>query len=404
MEHPAPIGSAGTFVIASEASGTQLHTRHLPRDVSFALAIAAAFVFFVADILLPRGATAAIGYALVPALAAGGRRRSFIYWITVACTALAWVGYFLEPPGALWWMSVFDRLMVTMVLWLAMLLVLRRLSVIATLAERTEALEQASDELKRSNAELDRFASVVAHDLRGPLNSIGLVAQVLIASDRKTADSKYDSFLEGIKQEVDNMGRLIRRLLAYGHVGGGTLRVAPCDCGSVLSAVVQSLSATLETSSATVTHDPLPVLPADATLVSELFQNLIENAVKYRGEHPPHVHVCALEQNGECVIAVRDNGIGVSRADSEAIFRPFTQLRRAGGTDGVGLGLATCKRIVERHGGRIWVESPAGGGSTFCFTLGLETTDARARRVTATGSLEGSTKPISAIRSSNSWK
>jgi light-regulated signal transduction histidine kinase (bacteriophytochrome) len=199
----------------------------------------------------------------------------------------------------------------------------------------------------------------------------------LIASERKAADPELEGLLAGIKQGVDKMSRLIRRLLAYGHVGGGALCVAPCDCGAVLSAVVQSLSATLEKSSATVTHDPLPVLPADATLVSELFQNLIENAVKYRGEHPPHVHVCALEQSGECIIAVRDNGIGVNSADSEAIFRPFTQLRGTGDTDGVGLGLATCKRIVERHGGRIWVESPAGGGSTFCFTLAPNATDAR---------------------------
>jgi light-regulated signal transduction histidine kinase (bacteriophytochrome) len=322
---------------------------------------------------LPRGATAAIGYALVPALAAGCGRRSFIYLITAACTVLAWAGYFLERPGALWWMSVFDRLMVTMVLWLAMLLVLRRMTLIATLASRTTELEQATAELSRSNAELDRFASVVAHDLRGPLNGIGLAAQVLMASDGRTADPQYETLLVSIRREVENMGGLIRRLLAYGHIGGGALRLASCDCGAVVSAVVQSLSETLGKNCALVTYDSLPVLSADAILVSELFQNLIENAVKYRSEHPPRIHISAVGSNDEYVIAVQDNGIGINRADAEAVFRPFTQLRRSGGADGVGLGLATCKRIVERHGGRIWVESPAGGGSIFRFTLGPNT-------------------------------
>jgi signal transduction histidine kinase len=374
MQHGAHIGPASDPVVTSETRCSQVLTPHLSRrNVPVALATAAAFVFFVADILVPRGATVAIGYALVPALAGGSGRRSFIFWITAICTVLAWAGYVLEPPDALWWTSAFDRLMVTMVLWLAMLLVSRRLSLIATLGERTTALEQATAELSRSNAELDRFASVVAHDLRGPLNGIGLAAEVLIASERKAADPELEGLLAGIKQGVDKMSRLIRRLLAYGHVGGGALRLARCDCDAVLAAVVRSLSASLEKSGATVTHDPLPALAADEILLAELFQNLIENAVKYRGEHPPRVHVSAVDQNGECIIAVQDNGIGIDRANGDAIFRPFTQLRRTGDAEGVGLGLATCKRIVERHGGRIWVESDDAGGSTFRFTLGPRT-------------------------------
>jgi light-regulated signal transduction histidine kinase (bacteriophytochrome) len=260
-------------------------------------------------------------------------------------------------------------------LWLALLLVLRRLSLIATLAERTAALEQATGELSRSNEELDRFASAVAHDLRGPLNGIALAARVLMRSGGDTADREQTGLLAGIKHEVDNMSRLIQRLLAYAHVGGGALRLAPCDCESVLRVLRRSLSATLENSGAAVTHDPLPIVRADAILVSELFQNLIENALKYCGNDPPHIHISAVDENGESVISVRDNGVGIDSADSEAIFRPFTQLKPTGRGTGIGLGLATCKRIVERHGGRIWVESTAGGGSTFRFTLAPKMTD-----------------------------
>jgi signal transduction histidine kinase len=266
-------------------------------------------------------------------------------------------------------MSVFDRLMITGVLWLALLLVWRRLSLIAALAERTRALERAGEELSRSNEELDRFASVVAHDLRGPLNSIGLVAQILARRAGGSPAAEGGELLASIPGEVDRMSQLIQRLLAYGRVGSGSLRPAACDCDAVLGDVTRSLAATLEGAAGTVTHDPLPAVRADAVLVSALFQNLIENAVKYRSDAPPKVHISAARAGVDVVFAVRDNGIGISAADRETVFRPFAQVKRTDSGAGVGLGLATCKRIVQRHGGRIWVEPSAGRGSTFFFTL-----------------------------------
>lgn len=168
------------------------------------------------------------------------------------------------------------------------------------------------------------------------------------------------------------MGQLIQRLLIYGRVGGGALRPASCDCEAVLSTVLHSLAADLEHGKATVTHDPLPVVLADTVLVSELLQNLIENAVKYRGEHPAHVHLSAFREKRKWVISVRDNGIGMGDPDRETVFEPFRRLHNVNGSGaGLGLGLATCRRIVERHGGTIWVESVPGRGSAFFFTLPL---------------------------------
>src|SRR5688572_5696810 len=201
-----------------------------------AMAVAAAAALFIADILLPRGATPAIGYALVLVLAGGSRRHSVVFGIAVVCTALTWVGFLLEPAGAARWMSVFDRSMVTSVLWLAALLVSRRLSLIEAFAQGARALECANDELSRSNAELDRFASVVAHDLRGPLNGISLVTSLLSQSCRDALDPEKKEWLASIQNEVNGMSQLIERLLAYGRIGCGAVRLSSCDCEAVLSA------------------------------------------------------------------------------------------------------------------------------------------------------------------------
>jgi signal transduction histidine kinase len=171
------------------------------------------------------------------------------------------------------------------------------------------------------------------------------------------------------------MSELIPRQLIYRRVGCGAVRIDRCDGEAILDSVLHRCAALLNSAAATVTHDPLPVVPADAVLMAELLQNLLENAIKYRSPaRPPRIHLSAERQRGEWVLSFRDNGVGIRAADQQAIFRPFTQARRAGtradgGAGGVGLGLATCKRIAERHGGRMWVESVVGEGSTFFVSL-----------------------------------
>jgi signal transduction histidine kinase len=370
MQYAARVGTARRLVGVPAFSPAEVIGRLLPPGrLMSALAVGAVLACFVADTLMPRGATPAIGYALVPVLAAGSRSGSFVLGITAGCAVLTAAGFFLEPAGAAWWMSAFDRVLIGAVLGVALLMVLRRLKLIAALAERNQAMARAAEELARSNEELGRFASVVAHDLRGPLSAIALVTE-LLATTVRDSGAESAEWLAGIRREVDSMTRLIQRLLAYGRVGGGAVRLDSCDCESVLSGVLGSLAATLADARVKVTHDSLPAVTADPVLVAELFQNLIENAVKYRGEDPPHVHVSAVCRQDEWTFSVRDNGVGIGDAHRDAIFQPFTQLAPGGRGTGVGLGLATCKRIVDRHGGRIWVEPTPGGGSTFAFTLG----------------------------------
>ena len=336
---------------------------------------------FIGDLLIPRGATPAIGYCAIPVLAAAARRRDFLIGMTIGCTILTWLGYLFEPPGAAAWTSVFDRAMITGALWLIYELVHRRNVALAALAKQTRELEATQRELERSNAELDGFASMVAHDIRGPLGSIGLFSQLLGQGANSTND--IAEWALSIRREITSLSDLIQRLLSYGRVGGGEVHLMNCDCDSVLNSVRQKLKSLITDSGARVTNDPLPTLPADAILMAELFQNLIENGIKYHSQDPPRIHLSAERCPEGWRFLVRDNGIGIASKDLERIFRPFRQGRPSDARHGVGLGLATCKRIVERHGGAIKAQSTAGRGSTFTFMIPMRT-DAEVTKPAAT--------------------
>jgi signal transduction histidine kinase len=327
-------------------------------------------VFFAADLLLPRGATPAIGYCLALVAAVGARHRGFSIGVAVSCSLLTWAGYFLEPAGAVWWMSAFDRVMVTLVLWGAFVLTTRRVEAAAAVARQTEALEKVKTELERSNGELGTFASVIAHDLRAPLNTIGLLAQMIDDRRSPTSVEERQQSIDAICNEVTHMSTLIQSLLEYGRVGSGGIRLAVCDCEEVLRSVQDNLKSELERLSGRITSGALPSISADPTLMAELFQNLIENSLKYRSDCPPEIHIAAVPCDDGYHFSVRDNGIGIPPGDPKALFEPFRQGRHGPARcGGVGLGLATCKRIVERHGGQIWAEPLPGPGSTFHFII-----------------------------------
>lgn len=330
--------------------------------------------FFALDLVLPRGATPAIGYALLPVLAASNRKFSHLLFITALCTVLTWIGYFFEPAGATWWYSVFERAMVSMVLWLTFLLVNHRLHLLESLAHKTAVLERTAGELQRSNQELDRFASIVAHDLRGPLNAVGLTARLIALHSKGKTDSETEQSLNDIDHELQSAGQLVQRLLSYARVGGAALIRSTCDLDVVLASALHSLAGRVAETSAVITHDPLPTLSADPLLIRELLQNLIENAIKYRGRQSPRIHVAAEHSLTHCTITVQDNGIGIEPKSLQNIFAPFNQAdpRDRTAANGIGLGLATCKRIAQRHGGEISCSSVPGQGSTFSITLPLD--------------------------------
>lgn len=324
---------------------------------------------FVADIVLPRGATVAIGYCLVPVLARRLGDRRLLIVVTGICTVLTWIGYVLEPTGAAWWMSMFDRAMVTGVLWLTLLLAWQQMDAEIALTNHAQALQKVVLDLDRSNAELENFASTASHDVLSPLASIALYVQFISERPMIKADTECNQLLNSISSEINRMSDLLQALLTYSHVGAGEVNRSECDCESLLAIVRQALHAKLENSGAEITNDPLPVIRADPALLGELFLNLIENGIKYRQSAPPRIHVSATATADGWLFSVRDNGIGIAPEECARVFDPFYRSSAAESSTGYGLGLATCKRVVDRHGGRIEVQSERGHGSTFSFVI-----------------------------------
>ncbi len=232
-----------------------------------------------------------------------------------------------------------------------------------------EKLKQTAEELARSNKDLEQFAYIISHDLQEPLHVVRGYVQLLARRYKGKLDSNASDFIARAVDGVKTMQTLINDLLTYSRVGAYGKTFKPTDCKAVFDRALRNLQAAIEESGAVVTHDPLPSLMADASQLLQLFQNLISNAIKFRGEEQPHVHISAKQYQNEWVFSVRDNGIGIDPKHSERIFMIFERLPNRGEYPGTGIGLAICKKIVERHGGRIWVDSEQGKGSTFYFTI-----------------------------------
>jgi PAS domain S-box-containing protein len=232
-----------------------------------------------------------------------------------------------------------------------------------------EALKQYSAELARSNADLQQFAYVASHDLQEPLRMVASYTQLLARRYKGKLDADADDFIAFAVDGAHRMKNLINDLLAYSRVGTRGKQFASTNCEAVLQEVIENLQTAIEESSAAVTYDPLPEVWADASQLVQVFQNLIGNALKFHGRQPPRVHIASESQDGHWRFVVRDNGIGIEPQYLERIFVIFQRLHTHAEYPGAGMGLAIAKKIVERHGGRIWVESKRGEGSTFYFTI-----------------------------------
>ena len=229
--------------------------------------------------------------------------------------------------------------------------------------------QQAEAELRRSNEELERFAYVASHDLQEPLRTVSSYVQLLSRRYRDRLDADAVDFIDFAVGGVRRMQQLIEDLLAFSRVGTRGAPLVPVGMQSVYETTLASLGAALDESNATVTADPLPTVVADAGQLAQLLTNLLGNALKFRGDQPPRVHVSAQRTGRMWTISVQDNGIGIAPEYFERIFVIFQRLHAREEYPGTGVGLAICKRIIERHGGRIWVESTPSHGARFSFTL-----------------------------------
>lgn len=234
---------------------------------------------------------------------------------------------------------------------------------------RTADLRAKTDELARSNSELEQFAYVASHDLQEPLRTVSGYCALLKDLCGGDANEKVREYAGLAVDGAHRMTTLINDLLAYCRVGQGKGPWRPIDCGQVLARAIGNLSMAIEESGASMTQDPLPHVMGDEVLLTQLFQNVIENAIKFRSSAPVQVHVTAEQDEDMWVFSIQDNGIGIAPDDHERVFMIFQRLQRGEQFSGTGIGLAMCKKTVEYHGGRIWIESDVGQGSTFRFTL-----------------------------------
>ena len=240
---------------------------------------------------------------------------------------------------------------------------------VTTLKKAEIMLKLKIEELKRSNEELEQFAYVSSHDLQEPLRMITSYLQLLQRKYQGNLDDKADKYINFAVDGAVRMQNLIIDLLEYSRVDTGDDEPGSIDCKFILNKVLFDIKAVIKENNATISHDPLPEVMADSTQIVQVFQNLIINGIKFHGEEAPKIHISAEKIANEWVFSVQDNGIGIDPQYSERIFEIFKRLNSRDRYPGTGMGLAICKKIVERHGGRIWVESKLGKGSTFYFTL-----------------------------------
>jgi signal transduction histidine kinase len=251
---------------------------------------------------------------------------------------------------------------------------------VADLKRAEEELRKAHDELElrvqartqelaRSNAELEQFAYVASHDLQEPLRMIASYVQLLERRYKDKLDSDANDFIGFAVDGAKRMQSLINDLLTYARIGTRGKPFVPVDSGKILGAAIANLKMAIEESGAAVEHEALPTVSADGTQLMALFQNLVGNAIKFRSTSPPRVRVAAKHGDGVWTFSVEDNGIGIDPQYWERAFLLFQRLHTRKEYPGTGIGLAVCKKIVERHGGRIWVQSELGRGATFYFTI-----------------------------------
>jgi PAS domain S-box-containing protein len=240
---------------------------------------------------------------------------------------------------------------------------------------RTENLTTAIKTLKRSNQDLEQFAYVASHDLQEPLRMVASFTQLLAQKYRGKLDQEADEYIHFVVDGANRMQSLIQDLLSYSRVSSRGRQVEGVDLNQILGAVHSSLQRQIQETGAVIGHDALPTILSDASQMTQLFQNLLSNALKFRRSELPLIRVSGCDEGDSWHFTISDNGIGIEPQYFQRIFKIFQRLHTRAEYPGTGIGLAVCKRIVERHGGRIWVASEPGQGTTVHFTLSKTATN-----------------------------
>jgi len=283
----------------------------------------------------------------------------------------------LFPSVTLWQSHVATIAITTLLAMAAALFIGARLNALniklralnAELASKNAELTDSAQKLARSNAELEQFAYVASHDLQEPLRMVRSYVQLLEQRYRDRLDADAREFIDFAADGAGRMQGLISDLLSYSRLSTGGQSFQPVDCEAVFATALRNIAAAAQESGARITHAPLPNVSGDAVQLTQLFQNLLANAIKFRRDEPPEIDVRARPEGAVWRFSVQDNGIGIAPEYSEKVFVLFQRLHGRSSYAGTGIGLAICKKVVERHGGRIWVESSLGRGSTFYFTI-----------------------------------
>jgi chemotaxis family two-component system sensor kinase Cph1 len=256
-----------------------------------------------------------------------------------------------------------------------------------------DELARKVDELARSNRDLEQFAYAASHDLQEPLRMVATYTQLLGERYKGKLDDQADKYIHYAVEGALRMQTLIRDLLAFSVSGHQNTEVKAIDCNLVFRSALLNLAAAVEESGALISNDDLPIAISNASQLEQVFQNLIGNAIKFRNGTCPVIRVSVERKDAEWIFAIVDNGIGVTAEHPESVFTIFQRLHTREEYAGNGIGLAICKKIIERHGGRIWIESPPQGGTAFKFTLQAVESDA-----TKTDRAGISEKPVLANR------
>jgi len=319
---------------------------------------------FIFDLWTPLGIAGGVPYAAVVLISFWLPGQYYTFAAGMVGSILTIIGFFLSPPAPSnveLWIVLINRSLALFVIWSGVVFVTKYKYALAERKKAEDAFKQANkdlkrytDELKRSNAELEQFAYVASHDLQEPLRMVSSFTQLLSKRYKDKLDSDANEFISYAVEGANRMQRLINDLLSYSRINTKGKPFEETDCGEILGHVRANLHVAIEKSGA---------------LIMRLFQNLVDNAIKFSDKEAPRIHVSAEAKDNKWVFSVQDNGIGIDPQYHERIFLIFQRLHGKEEYPGTGIGLAICKRIVERHGGKTWVESEPQKGSAFYFTI-----------------------------------